>query len=86
MMVIMAPSKAETDAWSIKKENMDRNKNLKAISIVQEVLDRQANPEGAIALRRALYMHLIIEAVLSERIHIIPAARFQQSLPKASTT
>ncbi len=85
-MELKPPGTINVDAKGIAKGNMDRNTNLKAMCAVSTALDREAIPEEAINLRRALYMHYIIEAMLSERIDLIPSSCLEHNLPKARTS
>ena len=59
---------------------MDRTTNLQAMCAVNSAIEQASISDQSCLfdLRRALYMHFIIESVLSERIELIPTSSLRE--------
>ncbi|KZR70690.1 hypothetical protein PMIT1327_00028 [Prochlorococcus marinus str. MIT 1327] len=61
---------------------MDRTTNLKAMCAVNTAIERTpiSDQNSLVSLRKAFYMHFIIESVLSERVGLIPASSLRETI------
>ena len=55
---------------------MDRNKNIQCLIGLIESLDRASQVETQIRIRQAMYIHGIVDCLLTERVHLLPEAAF----------
>ena len=62
---------------------MDRVTNLQAMCAVDSAIESTpaSDQNSLINLRKAFYMHFIIESVLSERVELIPASSLREAIP-----
>ena len=61
---------------------MDRVTNLQAMCAIVSAIESTpaSDQKSLINLRKAFYMHSIIESVLSERVELIPAASLRETI------
>jgi len=53
---------------------MDRNTNINCLSRLFDTFEQTSDQAATIRLRQAMYVHGIVEAVLSERVDLLPEA------------
>ena len=55
---------------------MDRHTNINCICSLVGLFDKAIDEESRLRIRQVLYIHGIVEAVLTERIHLLPEASY----------
>ena len=55
-------------------KTMNRQTNCQALRALLDEMKKSPNAEALIAIRRAAYLHAIVELVLSERVAALPEA------------
>ena len=55
---------------------MERNRNINCLYSLLDVLRHTSNDEARIRIRQAMYVHAIVDAVLTERVDLLPEASF----------
>ena len=55
---------------------MDRKTNFSCLCSLLETLGETSDQEARLRIRQAMYIHGIVDAVLSERVDLLPEATF----------
>ena len=55
---------------------MDRNTNINCLSIMLATFKRTSDDSARLRIRQAMYVHEIVDAVLTERVDLLPEASF----------
>ena len=69
---------ATTQRWCSHHRNdtMDRKTNFSCLCSLLETLGQTSDQETRLRVRQAMYIHGIVDAVLSERVDLLPEASF----------
>ena len=62
----------------ITENTMNRQTNRQALRVMLDEMKKAPNTDALIAIRRAAYLHAIVEIVLSERIGLLPESPARQ--------
>ena len=55
---------------------MDRNTNINCLSILFATFKQTSDEAARLRIRQAMYIHGIVDAVLTERVDMLPEASF----------
>ena len=55
---------------------MDRNTNINCLSILFATFKQTSDVAARLRIRQAMYVHGIVDAVLAERVDLLPEASF----------
>ena len=55
---------------------MDRNTNINCLSNLLTTFQQTSDDAARLRIRQAMYVHGIVEAVLTERVDLLPEASF----------
>ena len=53
---------------------MDRNTNINCLCILLDIYKESSNDKARLRIRQALYIHSVVDAILSERVDLLPEA------------
>ena len=59
-----------------RKTTMDRNTNINCLSILLATFEQTSDDSARLRIRQAIYVHGIVDAVLTERVDLLPEASF----------
>ena len=59
-----------------RNDTMDRKTNFSCLCSLLETLGETSDQEARLRIRQAMYIHGIVDAVLSERVDLLPEATF----------
>ena len=57
-----------------KVNTMDHNTNINCLCILFDIYKQSRNAKARLRIRQAMYIHGIVDAVLSERVDLLPEA------------
>jgi len=55
-----------------KVNTMDHNTNINCLCILLDIYKQSSNAKARLRIRQAMYIHGIVDAVLSERVDLLP--------------